>query len=49
MKKNKEKKYIDACQRCTLPASKCKGSCTRKQIIQNSQNGGFINGKQQTS
>ena len=34
-KTNKESKYIVACQNCMLPVSKCKGDCTRKQILKN--------------
>lgn len=37
-KTNKESKYIVACQNCTLPVSKCKGDCTRKQILKNAAN-----------
>nr|DAM93510.1 MAG TPA: hypothetical protein [Caudoviricetes sp.] len=37
-KTNKESKYIVACQNCTLPACKCKGDCTRKQILKNAAN-----------
>lgn len=37
-KTNKESKYIAACQNCTLPVSKCKGDCTRKQILKNAAN-----------
>lgn len=35
---NKESKYIVACQNCMLPVSKCKGDCTRKQILKNAAN-----------
>lgn len=37
-KTNKESKYIVACQNCMLPVSKCKGDCTRKQILKNAAN-----------
>lgn len=37
-KTNKESKYIVACQNCTLPVSKYKGDCTRKQILKNAAN-----------
>lgn len=34
-RKSKGKQYIDACQNCKLPASACKGTCSRKQILKN--------------
>lgn len=50
--KNKKDRYIAACQNCTLPVNQCKGTCTRKEMLQNAANADTNtteakNGKQQ--
>lgn len=36
--KENKPEFVVACQNCMLPVSKCKGDCTRKQILKNAAN-----------